>query len=131
MTSRNNPPQQDAGFTLLEMLVVIAVMGLILAMVLNFGPPQSHGLTMRAATAETAAAMRMARARAIASDRPVTLTLPTLPNWINVSLESGPGGIVFDPDGSTSGGSVVLNAGARRTTITADWLTGQVSIDAP
>jgi general secretion pathway protein H len=131
MTSRSNPAQRDSGFTLLEMLVVIAVMGLILAMVLNFGPPQSHGLTMRAATAETAAAMRMARARAIADDRPAALALPALPGWISASVEAGPGGIVFDPDGSTSGGSVVLNAGGRRATITADWLTGRVSIDAP
>ena len=129
MTSRNKPALQ-AGFTLLEMLVVIAIMGLALALVAGFGPPRSHGLEMQAAARQIAASMRDARASAIAQGRKVALTLPHLPPWLAVTLQAPPGGIVFAPDGSASFGRVLLDADGQAIAITADWLTGRVRIDA-
>jgi general secretion pathway protein H len=38
------------------------------------------------------------------------------------------GAITFAPDGSSSGGRVVLRAGANAVTVLVDWLTGRVSI---
>ncbi len=124
MISRNRP---DSGFTLMEMLVVIAVMALILLLVTGYGPPRSHRLEAQAAAQQVAAAMRNARGQAIAQGRPVALILPRTPAWLSVTIQP-PGGIVFAPDGSASGGRVRLAGDGRDIAITADWLTGQVQI---
>jgi general secretion pathway protein H len=126
MISRNN----DSGFTLMEMLVVIAVMALILLLVTGYGPPRSHRLEAQAAAQQVAAAMRAARGRAIAQGQPVALILPHLPPWLAVSIQAPPGGIVFAPDGSASGGQVRLDGDGQDFSVTTDWLTGRVSVDA-
>jgi general secretion pathway protein H len=121
---------QDAGFTLLEMLVVIAVMAVALLLLTAAGPPRSHRLEARAAAQQVAEAMREARGHAIAQGHAVTFTLPPVPGWLTVSVQAPPGGIVFAPDGSASGGQVVLDGDGQETVISADWLTGAVQIDA-
>jgi general secretion pathway protein H len=37
-------------------------------------------------------------------------------------------GIRFDPDGSSTGGRVILAAGAQKMEIGIDWLTGRVRV---
>jgi general secretion pathway protein H len=125
-----NNPVPESGFTLLEMLVVIAVMGLILLLVTGYGPPRSHRVEAQAAAQQVAEAMRDARGRAIAQGHQVAFTLPHLPAWLAVSVQAPPGGIVFAPDGSASGGRVLLDGDGRHVDVTADWLTGAVQIDA-
>jgi general secretion pathway protein H len=113
------------------MIVVIAVMGLTLALLANYGRPHSHWLATQAAAREVAEAMREARGRAITGGQPVTVVLPPLPGWLAVSVKAPPGGIVFMPDGSASGGRVLLGGGGQEVAVEADWLTGRVQIDAP
>ena len=64
---------RDAGFTLIEMIVVLAVLGLVAGLVLARGAPRSAGLEMRAAAGAVAQAMRVARTQAIMSNRPGTV----------------------------------------------------------
>lgn len=123
-------PSKEFGFTLIEMLVVIAVMGLILLLVTGYAPPRSHRLEAQAAARQVAEAMCAARGRAIAQGQPVALILPHLPGWLAVSTQTPPGGIMFAPDGSSSGGQIRLNGGGQDFAVTTDWLTGQVQIDA-
>jgi general secretion pathway protein H len=125
-----NKTAPQAGFTLMEMLVVIAVMALILLLVTGYGPPRSHRLEAQAAARQVAEAMRAARGRAIAQGQPMGLILPHLPGWLAVSVQAPPGGIVFAPDGSASGGQVRLDGEGQDVAVTADWLTGRVQIDA-
>ncbi len=75
-------------------------------------------------------AMRAARGRAIAQDQPVTLTLPRLPGWLAAPIQAPPGGFLFAPDGSSSGGAVRLDGDGPDYTVSAGWLTGQARIDA-
>jgi general secretion pathway protein H len=128
MTSPSNA-RRAAGFTLLEMLVVIAVMAVILLLVTGYGPPRSHRLETAAAAQNVANALRAARGQAIASGHAVRFTLPRLPGTVSAVTHAPAGGIVFAPDGSASGGQVLLQNAGQSATVTADWLTGQVQID--
>jgi general secretion pathway protein H len=147
MTSRAN---STSGFTLIEMIVVLVVLGLMLGIVVARGPMRSQGLSTRGAAGELAGALREARGKAIASNRPVSLELDlaaktyrigtapprALPRELAVSLLTTAGqarsatdaGIRFDPDGSSTGGRIVLADGQRKLQIGVDWLTGRVSV---
>ncbi len=141
--------EASSGFTLLEMLIVVAVLGLVLGMIVLRGPVRSQGLDTRAAAREVAGTLRAARARAITTDRPVLFLLDpahhafqvegspprTLPTGLNAALLSRAqlgqrplSAISFAPDGSSSGGAVVLADGHHRLAVSVDWLTGRVSI---
>jgi general secretion pathway protein H len=132
-------PSNKAGFTLLEMLVVIAVMGVALILITGYGQPHSRRLEIQAAARQVAMAMRNARGLAITRGEPVALVMPHLPPWLQVTVEAPAGGIVFAPDGSASGGEVILGGApagafgqdpARQTvTVSDDWLTGSVQIN--
>jgi general secretion pathway protein H len=138
----------EAGFTLIEVLVVIVILGLTVALVAARGPARNAGLETRAATSEAVQTLRLGRSRAIAEDRPVAVTidLPShrvaldgvlraaLPAWIPLAdrMADGtePRRAVFDfaPDGSATGGIVVLGNPGRRFLVSVDWLTGRIDI---
>jgi general secretion pathway protein H len=149
---------REAGFTLIEMIVVMAVLGLVAGLVLVRGPPRSAALEMRAAANAVAQTLRVARTRAIMSNQRVTVALDPraatlrigagtsrgLPAGVTMSVitaadltsaqagASAQAGIAFLPDGSSSGGRVELATGARRMQVGVDWLTGRVSVaDGP
>ncbi|GAB0120251.1 pilus assembly FimT family protein [Acidisoma sp. 7E03] len=126
MTSRSNA---QAGFTLLEMLVTVAVMGIVLAVLAGVTRPQSHRLELQAAAREVARAMRLARGAAMVGGAPVSLALPRLAPWLTVVEQPSVGGIVFTPDGASSGGTVLLAGAGLSAAVHADWLTGRVDID--
>jgi general secretion pathway protein H len=136
------------GFTLIEILVVLAILGLVLGIMIGRGPMRSTGLQLRAAAGAMAQNLRAARAAAIASNRQVAVAIDPARHVFSVdgrapvllapdlSLDvsdalRGPGTvriIRFAPDGSDSGGHVVLGTGGRQVQISVQWLTGQVSV---
>jgi len=144
------PKDRRAGFTLIEMVVVLAVLGLMLGLVLAKGPLHSRTLTTRAAIGAMTSGLREARARAIATNRPVEFAVdiehksfhigtepPTrLPPDFGVTLTTTTGehrsetegAILFEPDGSSSGGRIELADGKKHIKIGVDWLSGRVSV---
>ena len=60
---------RDAGFTLIEVTVVLAILGFVGGLVLGRGPPRSAALELRAASATVAQTLKGARTRAIATNR--------------------------------------------------------------
>jgi general secretion pathway protein H len=142
------------GFTLLEVIIVVVILGLVAGLVIARGPARSQTLDMRAAAADVARILRGARGQAIGTDRSVLVLVDvtrraiavdggpirTIPGNLAVAVQAVPqetrgktlAGIRFQPDGSASGGRIVLSDGSRRTQIAVDWLTGRVTIgDAP
>ena len=139
-----------AGFTLLELIVTLAVLGLALVLITGYRAPWSSALGLTGTAAELASGLRMARSQAIAENRPVAVALDLAghryrvgdgrlqPLPVNLSIElltvagesrgRTEGDIRFNPDGSSTGGRISLADGRRRIAVGVDWLTGKVTV---
>lgn len=127
----NRPLINGAGFTILEMLVTIVIMGLVLLLLAYAMPPNKSRLAEQSAVRQVVEAMRLARGTAIAQDQPVSLALPHFTGPVVALLQAPADRIIFAPDGSASGGQVVVTGAGETTVISADWLTGSISVNAP
>jgi general secretion pathway protein H len=150
MTWRFDRSGSQSGFTLIEMIVVIAILGLTLALIGFKLTPVSPAAHARAAAEEISGALRSARGAAVMGNRSVTFTLDLsppgyrwgggsfkpLPGDVSLALLTGrdlvnsntQGRIRFDPDGGSSGGRVTINGGGQVWMVGIDWLSGRVSV---
>jgi general secretion pathway protein H len=139
------------GFTLLELLVVLAIIGVVLAFVPGFVLRGQSGFDVDIAARAVADGLRAARSEALRQnreqlfaldveerlfrtasmqapvqmDRGIELTFQTARSEL---LSESIGQIRFFPDGSSTGGRIGLTLDGRHAEITVDWLTGLVSV---
>ena len=135
-----------AGFTLTELLVVLATAGLLVTAAPILLQSVTPGVRSAAAARALAEDLRATRAAAIASGIPAEVVfqqerqryvtgpggrIHALPNGIDFTLQTGRdrSAIEFFPDGSSSGGAILVGDKAWRHRVSADWLTGRVTID--
>jgi general secretion pathway protein H len=145
-------PSDDrrCGFSLIELIVVMAIMGFALVLIVGYKAPWSSGLNLRGTAAELAAGLRLARSEAIADNRPILFAVDPashcyrignepphgLPPQLSLALLTVNGekrsatsaDIRFNPDGSSTGGRIVLANHAQRIAVGVDWLTGRVTV---
>lgn len=155
MNSRARAPgaRPGRGFTLIEVLVVIALIALIGSMTAVAMSGGLQGIRLRAASKDIASQLRYTRAQAIASGQPQRFVInPSghlyaspgkrdgrIPQQLGIrfygarqaSAQAGEGAIVFYPDGASTGGSVELSAKQAVRKITVAWLTGEVRLETP
>lgn len=134
----------------MELLVVLAVLGLALALAVPSLGRSLPGLELRTEARTVVGALREARVLAIAGNRETKLIIDVqqrmlrlgggavirLNPLLEISLRTassktpaaGIGGISFFPDGTSTGGRVTLALGERQRHVVVDWLTGKVAV---
>ncbi len=142
--------QHAHGFTLLEMLAVILLIGIAAAAVSISVTQGLASARVRAASSELAGALRATRTQAIVRGQEQNFDVDThansyrdaklrdvrLPKGLRVNITSAKedqpndhtGRIRFFPDGSSTGGRITLKSGKREWHVNVSWLTGEVRV---
>lgn len=153
ISGAGNRHAATAGFTLLELLLVLAVLALLAGIVVAYLPVGSTRTEVVADARAVASGLRRARGAAIAANTPVAFVLDVKNRTYRVGTEApirlrrdialtlntartevedgAAGGIRFFPDGSSTGGRISLRSAGEHPTVavvTVDWVTGRVDV---
>jgi general secretion pathway protein H len=139
------------GVTLLELLIVLALMAIITAVVIPMFGGSLSTSELRASARQLAAGLRLARSEALSERRETFLVIDVdgrrfkvdrdprehaLPKRVELKLFTAQndlvsdkiGSIRFYPDGGSNGGRITVASGERKFDVDIDWLTGRVAI---
>ena len=141
------------GFSLIEILVVVALIALLLTLVAVSVGRSLTGAKVSAAGRELVAALRYTCGQAIIRRESQVMALDLqnrtftapgrkpveLPPGIEIRmltareemLDEGTGAVRFYPDGSSTGGRITLERGTQHWVIEVHWLTGAVKLFPP
>ena len=152
--SGSNASFEALGFSLLEVLLVVAILAIASVLAAAVVRGSSPGIQLRAQAKELAAQLRYTRAHAIATGQAQRFTVDPrahawtapddrdgeIPETMEVSFigarevqpREGEGAIVFFPDGASTGGRVRLRIRGAAWNVDVAWLTGEVrAVRAP
>lgn len=142
-------PCRDAGFTLLEMLVVLVIAGLLIGLVLTRGPLRSDTMTFSDGRLRVVSALQAARREAVLRGHDVLMQVDVQSH--TVSVVDGPHVEVeplvspvmlgsdsdhavevitehFSADGTAEGMPIILRYGRFRARITLSPMTGRIMV---
>ena len=142
---------QQRGFTLLEIMVVLAIAAIMMTVVPPLISKAMPGAQLKSATRQVAAGLRYARNSSLTTDKETTLMLDLESKSFNLSgqkktyridedleitlltadsemVSENKGAIRFFPEGGSTGGRISLATEKRKYAVDVDWLTGKVRI---
>ena len=134
------------GFTLVEILVVLAIMALLLGLLPRLSVGLEHA-RLRGAADEAAALLERAHVASMASGTTIAITVDpgsrvlssplsglrlerTVQKLVllrNTQFDGADGEFRFYPDGSADGGAIRLFSAHSEEQVTIDWVTGHVA----
>ena len=117
---------RDRGFTLLEMLLALTLLGLIGAIIL----PSGWSILDRRIDQEArkmVVRLNAAKREAETTGRIIDTPLPEVAVE-GVAFESDRNSIVYYPDGSSTGGTITLDDGEQSRQLAIDWATGKIEL---
>lgn len=142
--------QRSRGVSLLEMLLVIALLAAVSVLAATALSGGFRGIQLRSTAKDIASQLRYTRTQAIASGQPQRFTLNpeghawTAPNGRGgqippalrvtftgareVQPRRGEGAIVFFADGASTGGRVQISDQRAAWNVDVAWLTGEVKL---
>jgi general secretion pathway protein H len=149
---RARTERSAGGFTLLELLVVLGILAIATILAIPLGSQRHSISSLRGAALELAATLRATRAAAIRSNAERTFTFDVVarqywaedlearhrvPDQLVAAIAipgvehtgSGVGLFRFYPDGTSSGGQIILRQGGMTAVVAVDWLTGNAQIN--
>lgn len=144
-------PVTSRGFTLLETLIVLGLMGLLMAIIVPKALSGRDYYTLGKNTRSVSSVMRLARGQAIAEQKETVVTfnleektyqlppqkakkldeaihLEVFTSTAEISDDEKTAGIRFYPDGGASGGRVTLTLDDDSRAIDVVWMTGKIHI---
>lgn len=142
--------QRQAGVSLLEMLLVVALIAAASLLAMAAFSGGMKGIELRSAAKQVAAELSYTRTRAIATGQPQRFVIdPHARTWqgpgghhgeIPAELQisfigareiqpaEGEGAVMFFPDGAATGGRVQLARDGAKWNVDVAWLTGLVTV---
>jgi prepilin-type N-terminal cleavage/methylation domain-containing protein len=150
--TRSRPARDANGFTLIELVVVLAVLAVVTAFAVPSIRRGSEGLRLRAGAGRVASLLREARLQAVTHRRPARVVLDTnrhgaalawegadeplrrveLPERFRLEAASGGETLTFSPRGLVRDARWVIEGpGGRRLVVEVHGVTGRVAVAAP
>jgi general secretion pathway protein H len=143
----------EAGFSLIELMVVMILVVGLFGLIGGSLSRSVGAAELRNEVRAVIAGMRHTRGQAIVTKSEQLFRVDAdalswqaagrdpqrLPEGLDITLTTArseltgenAGGIRFYPDGSSTGGSVLLSVGEREWHVTVGWLTGEISQEPP
>ena len=141
--------RKNPGFTLVELLVVLAMIALLVALARPMYGAAVPGARVRADVLGLATSLRQSRNRAISSGKTVVVLFDTAGTRFSIghvvenlskstqlkATQRGTAGpedaivrLEFYPDGSSTGASIELSNATVAYQLDVDWLTGRIRV---
>jgi general secretion pathway protein H len=140
----------QSGFSLVELLIAIAILAAIVSVAPIVTRSSGSAAADRAAAYRLVTELKVARSSALRRNQPEAVDFDAtsrrfavvggreavvLPNDVSVTVVSARAAdaesgmrIVFFPDGSSSGGTILLTSPRGQNVIGIDWLSGRVGL---
>lgn len=143
MWTSSNTRSAHSGYSLIELLIVLSIIGLMTSLASTSMIRAQPGAFLDRQAAILAGDLKLSRTTALALSEPVIATLftdgyeisklnirRTWPEALAAELEtSDQDQIIFEPNGSSTGGAIHLTYKAQTASVSVSPLTGLVAID--
>gem|GEM_PF-547287 len=146
--------RSSPGFTLLEMVCVLAIIGLIIGIALPALSRGLHRVSVEAAANRIAARLKETRSVAIETGRPSSMIFDKTSRQLigpggrppivvaqdldwrvtlsgSCRFQAGTAELIYYPDGRSCGGDIYLSGGNVTYKVSVNWLTGATRVISP